>query len=187
MSHNSNNFNISGYDAYLIVRNNRKGGGVARYVKQELTPKCLTSKSMVVNDVFECTIIEIQVSGYRNIIVSCIYRSPGSDVTVFSEHVEQLFLDLSLHKSICFLCGEFNIDISKHNSNRGIKYFLYTMYAICLYLLIDRPTRISNQSFSLIDNIVTNVTNYNITSGIFINYITDHLPVFAICNPNRLI
>ena len=50
---------------------------------------------MVVDDVFECTTIEIQVSGYRNIIVSCIYRSPGSDVKVFSEHVEQLFLDLS--------------------------------------------------------------------------------------------
>ena len=46
MSHNSNNFNIPGYDAYHIVRNNKKGGGVACYVKQELTSKCLTSKSM---------------------------------------------------------------------------------------------------------------------------------------------
>ena len=84
-----------------------------------------------------------------------------------------------------FLCGDFNIDILKHNSNRGIKYFLDTMYAIGLYPLIDRPTRISNQSFSLIDN----VTNYNIrpTSGILINYITDHLPVFAICTyPNPM-
>ena len=110
-------------------------------------------------------------------------------MTVFSEHVEQLFLDLSLYKSI-FLCGDFNIAILKHNSNRGIKYFMDTMYAIGLYPLIDRPTRISNQSFSLIDNIFTNVTNYNITSGILINDITDHLPVFAICtypNPNRLI
>ena len=64
------------------------------------------------------------------------------------------------------------------------------MYAIGLYPLINRPTRISNQSFSLIDNIFTNVTNYNITSGILINAIIDHLPVFAICtylNPNRQI
>ena len=74
---------------------------------------------------------DFQVSGYRNIIVSCIYRSPGSDVTVFSEHVsEQLFLDLSLHLKSIFLCGDFNIDILKHNSNRGIKYFLDTTYAI---------------------------------------------------------
>ena len=85
-------------------------------------------------------------------------------MNVFSEHVEQLFLDLSLNMSI-LLCGDFNIDILKHNSK--------------LYPLIDRPTRISNQSFSLIDNIFTNVTNYNITSGIFINDITDHLPVFV--------
>ena len=81
------------------------------------------------------------------------------------------------------LFGEFNIDILKHNSNRGVLYFLDTMYAIGLYPLIDRPTLISNQSFSLIDNIFTNVTNYNITSGILINDITDHLPVFAICRP----
>ena len=41
MSHNSNNFNIPGYDAYHIVRENKKGGGVACYVKQELTSKGL--------------------------------------------------------------------------------------------------------------------------------------------------
>ena len=53
MNHNSNNFNMHGYDAYHIVRNNKNGGGVACYVKQELTSKCLTSKSMFVDDVFE--------------------------------------------------------------------------------------------------------------------------------------
>ena len=163
---------------------------MACYVKQELHPSVsfLSQWLQNLDDVFECTSIEIQVSGYRNNIVSCLHRSPGSDVTVFSEHVEQVFLDLSLHKLI-FLCGDINIDIFKCNSNRGIKYFLDNMYAIGLYPLIDRPTRISNQSFSLIDNIFNNVTNYNITSGILINDITDRLPVFAICtypNPNRL-
>ena len=89
-----------------------------------------------------------------------------------------------------FLYGDFNIYIWKHNSNRGIKYFLDTMYAIGLYPLIDRPTRITNQSFSLIDNIFTIVANHNITCGILINDITDHLAVFAICtspNPYRQI
>ena len=42
MSHHFNNFNIHGYDAYHIVRDNKKGGGVACYVKQELTSKSLT-------------------------------------------------------------------------------------------------------------------------------------------------
>ena len=40
---------------------------------------------MVVDDVSECTTIEMHVSWYRHIIVSCIapIRSPGSDMTVF--------------------------------------------------------------------------------------------------------
>ena len=76
MGHNYNNFNFHGYDAYHIVRNNKKGGGVACNVKQELTSKCLFSKSMVVDDVFECTTIEIQVSGNTHFIVSW-YIGPG--------------------------------------------------------------------------------------------------------------
>ena len=77
MSHNSNNFNIPGYDAYHIVRENKKGGGVAWYVKQELTSKGLTSKSMVVDYVFECTTIEIQVSGQgTDILLLAVYIGP---------------------------------------------------------------------------------------------------------------
>ena len=63
------------------------------------------------------------------------------------------------------------------------------MYSIGLYPLVDRPTRISNHSFSLIDNIFTNVTNNNVTSGILVSDITDHLPIFVFCthpNPNRV-
>ena len=87
-----------------------------------------------------------------------------------------------------FLGGDFNTDILKHKVNQGTKSFLDTMYSIGLYPLIDRPTRISNHSFSLIDNVFTNLTNHKVTSGILVSDITDHLPIFALCtypNPNR--
>ena len=87
-----------------------------------------------------------------------------------------------------FLCGDFNIDILKHKVNQGTKSFLDTKYSIGLYPLVDRPTRISNHSFSLIDNIFTNVTNHKVASGILVSDITDHLPIFVFCtypNPNQ--
>ena len=87
-----------------------------------------------------------------------------------------------------FLCGDFNIDILKHKVNQGTKSFVDTMYSISLYLLIDRPTRISNHSFTLIDHVFTNLTNHKVTSGILVSGITDHLPIFVLCtypNPNR--
>ena len=130
----------------------------------------------------------ILLSGHGNIIVSCIYRCPGSNTDIFTEHLLQLFFELTMRKKV-FLCGDFNIDILKHKVDQGTKSFLDTMYSIGLYPLVDRPTRISNHSFSLIDNIFTNVTNHNVTSGILVSDITDHLPIFLFCthpNPDRV-
>ena len=157
------------------------------YVKHELACKFLSCKSLVVDALFECCSLEILISGHRNIIVSCIYRCPGSNTDIFAEHIVQLFFELTMRKTV-FLCGDFNIDILKHKVNQGTKSFLDTMYSIGFYPLIDRQTRISSHSFSLIDNVFTNVTNHKVTSGILVSDITDHLPIFVFCtypNPNR--
>ena len=158
------------------------------YVKQELACKFLSCKSLVVDYLFECCSIEFLVSGHKNITVSCIYRCPGSNTDTCSEHIVQLlFVELTMRKTV-FLCGDFNIDILKHKVNQGTKSFLETMYSIGLYPLVDRPTRISNHSFSPIDNIFTNVTNHKVASGILVSDITDHLPIFVFCtypNPNQ--
>ena len=45
---------------------------------------------------------------------------------------------------------------------------------------IDRPTRINKNSATLIDNILTNVHQADIESGLWIADISDHLPIFAI-------
>ena len=93
---------------------------MALYVKQELECKFLSYKSSVVDDLFECCTIEILLSGHRNIIVSCIYRCPGSNTDIFTEHLLQLFFELTMRK-IVFLCGDFNIDILKHKVDQGTK------------------------------------------------------------------
>ena len=55
------------------------------------------------------------------------------------------------------------------------------MYSLDLYPLIDKPTRITDNSAMLIDNIFTNELQHHLTSGILINDVSDHLPIFAIC------
>ena len=55
------------------------------------------------------------------------------------------------------------------------------MYSLGFYPLIDKPIRITNISATLIDNIFTNELRYHLTFGILINDISDHLPIFAIC------
>ena len=55
------------------------------------------------------------------------------------------------------------------------------MYSLGLYPLIDKPTRITDISATLIENIFTNEMRHNITCGILFNDISDHLPIFALC------
>ena len=64
-----------------------------------------------------------------------------------------------------------------HNNT---KQFLDTMYSLGLYLLTDKPTRITDNTTTLIDNIFTNELHFNLTSGIMFNDISDHLPIFAL-------
>ena len=51
---------------------------------------------------------------------------------------------------------------------------------------IIKPTRITSSTAPLIDNIYTKINNVtNITSGIIISDISDHLPIFACINKNK--
>ena len=49
-----------------------------------------------------------------------------------------------------------------------------------MQLLIDEPTRISKYSTTLIDHIYTNDVKFRFVSGIIIDDLSDHLPIFAI-------
>ena len=115
------------------------------------------------------------------VVVSCIYRIPGSPIDTFCETLELNLSDVKSIKTI-FVYGDFNIDLLKHEIHNNTKQFLDTMYSLGLYPLIDKPTRITDNSTTLIDNIFTNELCFNLTSGI--NDISDHLPIFAFCEYN---
>ena len=81
--------------------------------------------------------------------------------------MDLLFNHVAIKKTI-FICGDFNIDLLKHDSRSGTKYFLDLMFSLGTYTVITKPTRISNVSATLTDNIFTNDINSDITSGLLI-------------------
>ena len=80
-----------------------------------------------------------------------------------------------------FLCGDMNVDILKYGSDTNTTHYVGTMFSLGLYPLIDKPPRITAYSATLINNIFTNELDSTISSGLLINDISDHLPIFAIC------
>ena len=54
------------------------------------------------------------------------------------------------------------------------------LHSLSCKLLVDKPTRITKHSNTLIDHIYTNDVKSSIVSGIIIDDLSDHLPIFAI-------
>ena len=178
-------FELEGYEMICKNRENKNGGGVDLFVDKNLTYKVVENMSTVINDVFECVTIEILMEKKKNIIVSCMYRTPGSNIDSFINWVAEKCTK-SNHKTM-FICGDYNIDLLNPNKHRMTDKFINTLYSLSLYPKITRPSRITSHCATLIDNIFTNVLDNNIISGLLINDITDHLPVFIVynCNYNK--
>ena len=78
--------------------------------------------------------------------------------------------------------GDFNLDLLKIENNQHVKDFTNMMFSSAFYPLITRPTRISNTSATLIDNIFVNKIEENYKCGILFTDLSDHLPVFLTTN-----
>ena len=66
------------------------------------------------------------------------------------------------------------------NCHQPTSEFLDLMYSNMLFPLIMRPTRITSNTATLIDNIFTNNLNHVTFNGLLFTDISDHLPVFSI-------
>ena len=64
------------------------------------------------------------------------------------------------------------------------QHFVDLLFTLSLFPLINRPTRLSNQNVSTIDNIFTNAMNMNINCGIIMDGISEHFPIFCISDLN---
>ena len=72
------------------------------------------------------------------------------------------------------------MDLMEHNENRGTQEFIDMMLNVGLHTVISKPiqNKIINKFFDgqYIDN--TNCINDDIYSGLLINDLSDHLPIF---------
>ena len=176
-------FNLDGYSLYYASRKNRQGGGVALYISN-----CLSCKSIRVyctENMFESIFIELSSGKSSGILVSCVYRMPGSCINSFCNELRQILQAEIKPKQKNFLCGDYNINLLKYDEHYPTREFIDLMSSFGLKPTINKPTRITRTSQTLIDNIFTNEIIKPIETGILINDISDHLPIYNILKQNN--
>ena len=129
----------------------------------------------------ESIFVEVILPKKSNLIVGCIYKHPCMDICTFNDHYLNPLLDnLSKETNITFvLLGDFSIDLLNFDTSEYVSTFLEDLARNSLQPQILLPTRISNNSKTLIDDIFCNIPNTMVKSGMSGNIsssISDHLP-----------
>lgn len=178
--HNSDQVNIPGYNFISNNRSTKIGGGTGIYLQSHFEFKSRNECNFSNPDVIESLFIEICIPNGKNIIAGTIYRPPNKNIEEFLEVLNQITSTITKENKHCYIMGDFNIDLLQHDKHPTTNQFLDNMFSFMLCPIITRPTRLTSHSATLIDNIFTNNISRNSFTGLLVNDLSDHLPIFTL-------
>ena len=90
--------------------------------------------------------MEINRPKEKNIIVGVVYKPPNQELQDFMSSLDLLLAIISKENKICYVVGNWNLDLIKHHCHESTGEFLEIMYSRILFPLITRPTRITSNT-----------------------------------------
>ena len=124
--------------------------------------------------------VEIKNKKGKNFLCGCFYRHPNTDVSNFMDYLESTFSQVNQQKYQVFVLGDFNIDLLQYESHSYTNDFLNTMISNSFLPYIHQPTRVTDHSETVIDNIFSNISDYETVSGNITSLIADHFAQFLL-------
>ena len=97
-----------------------------------------------------------------------------------NDFMDILFDELTKENKPSVISGDLNLNLIKYTQNRGVNQFIEKTLSNNFIPHISFPTRVTEKSATLIDNIFTNNYEHNCVSGNTTTCISDHLPQFLI-------
>ena len=140
---NCKNFNLKGYDFISQNRHGKKGGGVGLYVVGKLQYKPRQDLNINRDETIESTFVEITTKIGESIVVGVIYRPPNNKYDSFENAINAILSKIDKENKICYLMGDFNIDLLKSESCVFANKFTEQLFT-SFYPLITKTTRMTS-------------------------------------------
>ena len=176
-------FSIPGYDFHHLDRKKKKGGGVGILSSTRL--RCAVRNDLSSNlPESECITIEMSLKNGAHCLVSSMYRPPNSEIPVFLASYSSLICAMKKECPNGTIVGlDHNLDFLKAHSHQLTNDFIQINLDLGMIPTITRPTRITNSTATLIDNIMVSQNNCgNYVASILIEDMSDHLPTICVIN-----
>lgn len=180
-------FGIKGYSLFGKSRENRQGGGVCIYARNDLKPELLSEYSKFHEGIYESCVVRINVSKFKKIILMSIYRPNNHPVLTREQQLDQFHRFFSQHidevkkiKVPIYIFMDSNIDLLKSGMDVNSNIFVATCAEKGLYFLNNKATRLTGNLGTLIDQIITNDSTDKIyCTGTICESPSDHLINFT--------
>ena len=113
-------------------------------------------------------------------MIGNVYRSPALHPDkfndLFNKVLQKLHKDFSKH--VCIV-GDFNEDLIKHDQNTSYQNLVDNAASHGFLQIVSRPTRVTENSATLIDHVYTNNLNSTHSCNILTVDVSDHLATFT--------
>lgn len=169
-------YTIPGFQMF-VNNNTQYKGGVAMYVGNNIQCNIMNELNMM-NEHCESLFVDCK-DNVCDYIVGVIYRRPGSDNAAFINSLSEIMTILRTSNKKCYILGDFNLDLLKYEFNNYVREFTDKMFSNFFYPCIHKPTRVSNHSATIIDNIFCNDLLTQRSNGILLTDSSDHFAPFT--------
>ena len=174
---------IPWYKLEFLNRSTKANGGVAKLICDTLKYRRRLDLDIFEEGIFESCFVKIEGKFKRNILVGSIYRVPNTNEKHFINTYRELALKLKSEDKEIIIATDQNMDYLKVYTHHNTLDLLDTNLDLKLFPTILRPTRITNTTATLIDNIYLSeqlATKY--FPFILDCDISDHLPCLTVFN-----
>lgn len=177
-------YHLPGYCMYTNCRNTH-GGGVALYISNSLNSSALKDFT-VMRAWIESIGVQAIFCGKKSLLL-CIYRPPSGNIHMFMNTLTDILSQADEQNfQAIYIFGDVNIDLLKY-SDTCVTEFCNLLYSFSLFPMTTKPTRITDTTMSLIDQIWTTQVENNVGNYIVLTDISDHYPIFSHFKYNEII
>ena len=172
---NQHQIHFENFNSFHSLRpEGNRGGGTSIFVSNRIINVKKILPITQSNEIIESLFTEFSIKSKR-FIIGNIYKPIKSNCKSFTDKLIEMISSLNLKPTDeCIITGDFNIDLLKSSIHTDSLYFINSMFSCSFLPLISKPTRISENSATLIDNIfISNPVNFN--SGIILTDISEIL------------
>ena len=175
---------IPGYSQEFRNRNNLRGGGVGAYIMESLKYK---QRKDIKNLEHDLEHLWLEIPGrnkHSKLLLGTMYRS--EKILPFKDWLEKFEAILShlttTWDGLVVVSGDMNIDLNDNNSTAK-KNYMEMLSALNLHQHVNKSTRITNKTSTLIDHIISNASDrISYTDVLPCPLVSDHDAVYACVN-----